>query len=134
MVRLGLALSAVALAMTAQPLAAADAPMVLAAGSSMPTHVGQCVSTSIKDIGSRLEGDPSSGSDVDYANGGSQISYDVVPQVAAWRRGDPVKMCLVKLPQGCPPGDSRGGFYQVTDLRVGTSWTEADSSHSCGGA
>lgn len=45
----------------------------------------------------------------------------------------PVKMCLVKLPQGCPPGDSRGGFYQVTDLRTQTSWTEADSSHSCGG-
>ena len=108
------------------------APSAEAAG--MPRAVGQCVATSIRDVGSRLEGDPSSGSAVAYANGGSQISYDVVPQVAGWRRGDPVKMCLVKAPQGCPRGDTRGGFYQVTNLRTGTSWTEADSSHSCGGA
>ena len=136
--RIGLGLAAAALELMGSPMAsagAAGAPgLVLAARSSMPTRVGQCVNTSIHDIGSRLEGDPSSGSAVGYANGGSQISYDVVPQVAAWRRGDPVTMCLVRLPQGCPPGDSRGGFYKVTNLRTGTSWTEADSSHSCGGA
>ncbi|MFI4933751.1 MAG: hypothetical protein ACHP7N_03965 [Caulobacterales bacterium] len=109
-------------------------PLVLAAGSAMPHRLGECVATSISDIGSRLEGDPSSGSDVGYANGGSQISYDVVLQVAGWRRGDAVSMCLVSLPKGCPKGDTRGGFYKVTNLRTGTSWTEADSSHSCGGA
>jgi hypothetical protein len=105
-----------------------------AASSGMPTKIGECVPTSIRDISSRLQGDPSSGSAVAYVNGGSQISYDVVPQVAGWRRRDPVTMCLVRLPQGCPPGDSRGGFYKVTNQRTGTSWTEADSSHSCGGA
>ena len=133
--RFGLWLAA---ALLACPAAMADAGpaqgLVLAARSSMPTHVGQCVNTSVRVIGSRLEGDPSSGSAVGYANGGTQISYDVVPQVAAWRRGDPVTMCLVRLPAGCPPGDSRGGFYKVTNLRTGTSWTESDSSHSCGGA
>ena len=121
-------------ALLALPGSARDRSMLLAAASPMPTKVGQCISTTIHDVGSRLQGDPSSGSEVDYANGGSQISYDVVPQVAGWRRGDAVMMCLVRLPQGCPPGDSRGGFYKVTNQRTGTSWTEADSSHSCGGA
>ena len=27
-----------------------------------------------------------------------------------------------------------GGFYKVTNQRTGSNWTEADSSHSCGGA
>lgn len=102
--------------------------------AAMPTKVGQCVATSIKEMGSRLEGDPSSGSAISYANGASQVSYDVVPEVRGWRAGDHVTMCLVKLPQGCPPGDTRGSFYKVTNPRAGTSWTEADSSHSCGGA
>jgi len=130
----GMLMIAAGAVLLALPASAGEEPMQLAAASGMPSKIGQCVATTIHDIGSRLQGDPSSGSEVDYANGGSQISYDVVPQVAGWRRGDAVTMCLVRLPQGCPPGDSRGGFYKVTDQRAGTSWTEADSSHSCGGA
>jgi hypothetical protein len=105
-----------------------------AANAAMPTHVGQCVTTTISEMSSRLEGDPSSGSAVVYANDASQVSYDVEPAVRGWRAGDRVTMCLVKLPTGCPPGDTRGSVYKVTNPRAGTSWTEADSAHSCGGA
>jgi hypothetical protein len=104
------------------------------AWAAMPTHIGQCVATAISDVGSRLEGDPSSGSAISYANGVAQISYDVAPQVRGWRAGDKVTLCLVRLPTGCPRGDTRGSFYKVTNARTGASWTEADSSHSCGGA
>jgi hypothetical protein len=104
------------------------------AKAAMPIRVGQCVVTAIHDIGSRLDGDPSSGSDISYANGASQVSYDVVAQVRGWRAGDKVSMCLVSLPKGCPRGDTRGSVYRVTNPRTGTNWTEADSSHSCGGA
>jgi hypothetical protein len=115
-------------------IAIASALAGTTANAAMPTRVGQCVSTTIRQMASRLEGDPSSGSAVVYANDASQVSYDVEPAVRGWRAGDSVTMCLVKLPTGCPPGDTRGSVYRVTNPRTGTSWTEADSEHSCGGA
>ncbi len=130
----GLAIGLGLAAAIAAPAMADGGRIELAAGGGMPKRLGQCVPTSIREMGSRLQGDPSSGSAILYANGATQVSYDVVPQVAAWRVGDAVTMCLVKLPTGCPPGDTRGSFYKVTNSRTGTSWTEADSAHSCGGA
>ena len=55
----------------------------------------------IEDIGCRL-GDPDSGSAISYANGGSQVSYDTIPEIHRSRVGDLVKLCLVSLPEGLP--------------------------------
>jgi hypothetical protein len=48
--------------------------------------------------------------------------------------GDSVKLCLIFIPEDCPPGDDRGRFYRATNLRNGESWELPDSQHMCGGA
>jgi hypothetical protein len=100
----------------------------------LPPKVGQCVTTSIKSVGSRLENAPGSGSAVEYANGGYGVSYDTVPGIERSRRGDPIRLCLKSLPTDCPKGDNRGKEYRATNLRTHQSWTLPDSEHSCGGA
>ncbi len=62
------------------------------------------------------------------------MSYDKVQEIIRSRVGDPVLMCLVEIPQDCPPGDDRGKIYTTTNLRTQESWTLPDSQHSCGGA
>ena len=99
----------------------------------LPTEIGACSETTIKDIGYRL-GDPDSGSAISYANGGGQVSYDTIPEIHRSRVGDPVRLCLVSIPEDCPPGDDRGKVYSATNLRTGESWEAPDSQHSCGGA
>jgi hypothetical protein len=127
-------------------LAAAAAVALLLASSvavvaaPLPAAVGQCSETRIAKIGERLEDGvtgrpmPGSGSAVTFANRGYQVSYDEEPAIQRSRRGDPVRICLVKLPQNCPRGDNRGRIYTTTNLRTGESWTLPDSEHSCGGA
>jgi len=103
-------------------------------------RVGTCVRTTISWVGQRLEDGvthrtiPDSGSAVQFANGLYQVSYDQVAAVNGSRRGDPVFVCLMKLPEHCPPGDDRGKLYTTTNLRTEESWTLADSQHMCGGA
>ena len=111
-------------------LAMADA--ALAAG--LPQRVGQCVQTRVKEVETRLENTPGSGSAISFENGGYQVSYDQVRAVDRSRPGDPVTMCLVSIPKGCPPGDDRGREYRSTNKRTGLSWTLPDSEHMCGGA
>lgn len=112
----------------------------IAAADSLPTQVGQCVNTTIKDVTARLvDGTtnkpiPGSGSAVDFVNGGYQVSYDTIAAISQSRAGDPVTMCLVSLPKGCPAGDDRGKTYKTTNLRTHGTWTLPDSEHSCGGA
>ncbi len=95
-----------------------------ARSAALPTRVGQCGETRISKIGQRLEdGDtgkaiPNSGSAVSFANRGYQVSDDEVPAIQHSRRGDRVLVCLVKLPEDCPPGDNRGRFYTTTNLRT----------------
>ena len=118
-------------------VALATAAPALAA--SLPAHVGQCATTTIKIVGTRLEdgaGKPvvGSGSAVIFVNGGSQVSYEEVAAIDRSRPGDPVRLCLVSIPKHCPPGDDRGRFYKATNLRTGKSWTLPDSEHMCGGA
>jgi hypothetical protein len=96
--------------------------------------VGECVQTTVQQVGTRLENTPGSGSAISYANGVSQVSYDQVPGIDASQAGDGVKLCLVSLPQNCPPGDDRGKVYSATNLRTGQTWSEPDSEHMCGGA
>jgi len=102
--------------------------------------VGTCVRTTIREVSQRLEDGathrpmPGSGSAVEFANGLYQVSYDEVPEVNQSRRGDPVFVCLMSLPQHCPPGDVRGKVYTTTNLRTQESWTLPDAEHGCGGA
>jgi hypothetical protein len=104
-----------------------------AQAAALPTTVGQCSETVITTIGHRLE-NPDSGSVVQYQNGLIQISYDLIAAIHRSHVGDKVKVCLVSLPQNCPPGDDRGKVYRATNLRTGESWEAPDSQHSCGGA
>jgi hypothetical protein len=99
----------------------------------LPTEIGACSDTAIADIGYRL-GDPDSGSAISYANGGVQVSYDTIPEIHRSRVGDAVRLCLVSVPEDCPPDDDRGKVYSATNLRTGESWEAPDSQHSCGGA
>ncbi len=104
----------------------------------LPTEVGQCVNTAIARITSRFQEDINAsaddGSAVEFDNGGRQVSYDKEQALIDSRVGDAVLMCLVELPQDCPPGDDRGKIYTTTNLRTQQSWTLPDSQHSCGGA
>jgi hypothetical protein len=105
-----------------------------------PTRPGTCAYTHVRVVTQRLEDGtthrviPDSGSAVEFANGLYQVSYEQVASVNRSRRGDPVYICLVKLPQNCPPGDDRGKLYTTTNLRTEESWTLGDSQHGCGGA
>ena len=66
-----------AAALAAAALASALPAPALAA-AKVPTKVGQCVSTTIKEKFSRLEGVPDSGSGIEYANGIVGVSYDII--------------------------------------------------------
>jgi len=113
---------------------------IAATSEPTPRSVGQCTQTTIVAIGERLTDSQTarpmtgSGSAVRFANGLAQVSYDEVPQIRRSRTGDPVFICLMKLPTNCPPGDERGRIYTTTNLRTMESWTLADSQHNCGGA
>jgi hypothetical protein len=106
----------------------------LAPNGALPTVVGQCADTTVKEVSTRLEGVDDSGSAISYANGGYQVSYEQVPSIEHSRAGDPVKLCLVALPDDCPAGDDRGKVYKGTNLRTGESWSLPDAEHGCGGA
>jgi len=111
----------------------AVAPVDQGRAEPLPTEIGACSETTITDIGYRL-GDPDSGSAISYANGGVQISYDTIPEIHRSNVGDAVKLCLVSLPEDCPPDDDRGKIDSATNLRTGETWEASDSQHSCGGA
>jgi hypothetical protein len=111
-----------------------------AVAAELPVRIGQCSTTTVKQVETRLVDGatnrpmPGSGSAIEFANGGYQVSYDQVPAVDRSRPGDPVAMCLVSVPRHCPPGDDRGRMYKTTNLRTRGSWTLPDAEHECGGA
>jgi hypothetical protein len=106
----------------------------------LPMREGTCVRTQVAELGERLRDGPNgpyiagSGSAVRFTNGGSQVAYTDVKAVQNSRTGDPVFMCLIRIPHGCPKGDARGRVYTTTNLRTLESWTMPDSEHECGGA
>jgi hypothetical protein len=112
----------------------------VAFAGNLPSRPGSCVWTKISHVEQRLqEGEhgpfvAGSGSAVEFANGGYQVSYEEVAAVNASRKGDHVLMCLVSIPHPCPPGDGRGRVYTTTNLRTMESWTLRDAEHMCGGA
>jgi hypothetical protein len=114
--------------------------LTLTAAAPVPLRkVGDCAFTTVRHVGARLEDGQGravagSGSSVTLANGIYGVSYDDVPAVVASKPGDRVFACLVRLPRNCPPGDARGKWYTVTNLRSNDSWTLPDAQHMCGGA
>lgn len=130
-------LTAVALCVTAASCGQAVTPASTAdttAPESAALQVGACVDTTVRLTGPRLEGVADSGSTVIYANGVSQVTYDVTPGITNSQIGDAVHLCLVSVSQNCPPGDERGKVYSAINNRTHESWTAPDSEHSCGGA
>ncbi len=102
--------------------------------AAIPANVGECVDTTIAETGPRLEGVPDSGSAVVYANSVSQVSYDMIEGITHSQAGDSVHLCLVSIPENCPPGDDRGKMYRTTNQRTNESWELPDAQHRCGGA
>lgn len=49
-------------------------------------------------------------------------------------KGDKVKVCLIELPEDCPPGDDRGKTYAITNYKNKHTFTGTPDWHSCGGA
>jgi len=99
--------------------------------------VGQCERTTVEWIGPRLQeaqGEEPDGTSIRFANAVRQVSYDRELEILSSRVGDPARVCLIKIPKECPPGDNRGRVYRVTNLRTGKQWALPDSSHECGGA
>jgi hypothetical protein len=117
-------------------LGAATASADVTSNDALPTRLLACGGNVITEIGPRLQGDKtfSTGTTVVFRNGGSQVSYEKEPAIVKSRKGDHVLICLVFVPDHCPPGDDRGKMYTTTNLRTLESWTLPDSEHSCGGA
>ena len=104
------------------------------AADMLPTKVGACTLTKIRQIGTRLDGIADSGDAVSYTNGGYQVSYATIAGLKGAKAGDAVKLCLTEVPDDCPPGDDRGKTYKATNLRTHQSWSAMNSEHMCGGA
>lgn len=117
--------------------ATTEGPVYPAEGD-LPAEIGQCVETVIASITSRFQADinadQNDGSAVSFENGGFQVSYEKEEPLINSSVGDRVMMCLVSIPEDCPPGDDRGRIYTTTNMRTSESWTLPDSQHSCGGA
>ncbi len=114
------------------------APASQAKIAALPASVGQCSVTTVKQIESRLEGMPDSGSAISYVNGGYQVSYDIIPAIQASRPGelgafmsrvDPAKLSAGRrartgLSRHQPPQRrnlDRSGFGAQLRRRVGKS-------------
>ncbi len=105
-----------------------------------PTQVGKCADTFIQRTGTRfgssltenqLEG---LGSSVKLTNGIYLVSYENLEQLRIARPQDKVKVCLLQIPENCPPGDNRGRIYSLLNYRTEGYVEMRDSQHMCGGA
>lgn len=101
----------------------------------MPAHLGECINDRILEIRARLgDNNFDNGTEIKFQGGGFETSYLKEPAAIASSVNDPVEICLVSVPDGCPEGDNRGRNYQTTNLATNQSWTLANSQHMCGGA
>ena len=97
-------------------------------------RVGQCFATRVLEVDSRITGVADSGTTILYGDGHAQVSYDRVVAAERSRRGDPVRLCAVSLPEDCPRNDFRGVMYQAFNLRTHRTWRMLNAEHHCGGA
>lgn len=108
---------------------------------TLPKQIGDCVTTTVADVTPRLDPrrapiseDFDSGTAINFANGGHQVSYEREEALMQSRIGDPTRMCLISIPRNCPPNDNRGRVYSTTNLRTRQTWSLPDAQHVCGGA
>ena len=93
----------------------------------LPTREGACSHTKIAGLEQRLRNGPNgpfiagSGSAVRFANGGYQVAYAEIEAVRNSHIGDPVLICLIRVPRRCPAGDARGRVYTTTNNGLNTS-------------
>lgn len=101
--------------------------------ASEPTVINSCSSTTIKSVGYRFEGEPTSGSGISLSNGlgSASVEQDLYK---GFKAGDPVIVCLESIPEGCPPGDDRGKLFKVFNGRTNTMANLVKGYHMCGGA
>ncbi|KRB62053.1 hypothetical protein ASE04_19410 [Rhizobium sp. Root708] len=107
--------------------------------SAIPTKIGQCTMTSVTDVHPRVgaEGVPTtdqdfdSGTGIDYANDGYQVSYFREDALIDSKAGDPVEMCLVEIDRDCDP-DEDGHLFLVTNNRTHQTWILPEAQHKCG--
>jgi hypothetical protein len=100
-------------------------------------RIGSCYEARIASVGSRFEGlrpSKEDGTQVVFDNGVFQVDYGLVPEILRSRVGDKVTMCVIRLPNECPPGDYRGVVYRTRNWRTGEHWKLPNSQHNCGGA
>jgi len=118
--------------------ALAAAPSAMSGVTHHREHVGQCFTTAVAKVETRLvDGDTpvkGSGSAIELADGHYNVSYDTLPAIERSRPGDPIKLCVIALPHACPKGDHRGIAYRGRNLRTGLTWKATDAEHGCGGA
>jgi hypothetical protein len=97
--------------------------------------IGTCYSARVAGISGRICDEPAEdcGTQVEFDNGLYQVSYGLVPEIVRSRRGDKVRMCVIDLPEDCPPGDFRGVVYRTSNSRTRGHWELPDSAHDCGG-
>lgn len=121
-----------------------------ARSSGLPVRVGECVTTQIVDKSTRFDG-----ATPGEAGGEVYVSFTIkvglyiseIPHLAPnanpdaymartqdFALGDKVRLCLVSLPEDCPPGDDRGKVYSVANLKNNLSFIGIDAWHTCGGA
>ncbi|MFL5295287.1 MAG: hypothetical protein ACJ798_02785 [Phenylobacterium sp.] len=128
-----------ALILAAMVALAASSPSIVSGVTRHREHLGQCFLTRVLRVETRL-GDgqghnvPGSGSAIAFADGHYNVSYETLAAIDGSRRDDPVKLCVIHVPRGCPPGDHRGILYRGQNLRTHRSWKATDTEHICGGA
>lgn len=121
-----------------------------AKSSGLPVRPGDCVTTRIVDKNTRFEGvtpgETGGEISVSLANGiglyltsiphlSSEANADAyMARTLDFAKGDKVSLCLISLPEDCPPGDDRGKIYAVNNLKNQMSFTGVDAWHLCGGA
>jgi len=129
----------IALAAVMLAAMAAGPPTVVSEQTHRPEHIGQCFTTRVAKVETRLEDEKGhaiagSGSAISLADGHYTVGYDQLPAIDRSRVGDTVTLCVVALPSDCPAGDTRGIEYHGRNLRTGLTWKAYDSEHLCGGA
>lgn len=108
-------------------------------GENMPNQIGECSRTTISALvdrfGRRLDqADETTGSSVEFTNGGRQVSYAREVELALSEVGDDVVVCLIEVPRDCPEGDDRGHTFLSLNEDKGFVWVLGDTQHVCGGA
>ncbi|MBY0282851.1 MAG: hypothetical protein K2W81_02665 [Sphingomonas sp.] len=88
--------------------------------------IGTCYRTKIKQL--------YAGVAALYDNGIRQFDWKASVQLVRSRVGDPVRVCVVWIPQNCPAHDLRGITYRTRNLRTGDSWELGSDEHMCWGA